>query len=46
MSQHWMHVAASWGLVGLVFAGFAVAAALRHRAAKADLALLDPRGQV
>lgn len=44
MTLHWIHVTASWGLVGVVFAGFALHAAWRHRAARAQLAALDPRG--
>ncbi|MDB5314469.1 MAG: hypothetical protein JWO26_2130 [Rhodospirillales bacterium] len=43
MTLHWWHVAISYGLTALVFGGLAVNAALRHRAARARLAELDPR---
>lgn len=43
MTQHWWHVALSWGLAALGFGGMAVLAAWRHAAAKRDLARLDPR---
>lgn len=43
MSLHWAHVGAAWALTALVFGGLALAAALRHRAAKRRLALLEDR---
>ena len=44
MTLHWMHVTAAWVLLALGFAGMAGQAALRHRAARRRLAVLDPRG--
>ncbi len=44
MTTHWIHITASWGLTLLTFAGLAIAAVLRHRAAAATLKRLDPRG--
>jgi heme exporter protein CcmD len=43
MSLHWLHVAAAWALTLLLFGGMALAAALRHRAAKRRLAQLEQR---
>jgi hypothetical protein len=43
MSLHWIHVTAAWGLTALLFGGLALAAALRHRAARRRLAALDGR---
>ena len=43
MTLHWWHVTISYALVGLVFGGLVLGAALRHRAARARLAELDPR---
>ena len=43
MTLHWWHVTRSYGLVALVFGGLAFGAVLRHRAARARLAELDPR---
>jgi heme exporter protein CcmD len=45
MTTHWVHVSLSWGATVLVFAGLALGAFLRHRAAAARLAQLDPRGE-
>jgi hypothetical protein len=45
MSLHWAHVIASYALVLGGFLALGVGAALRHRAAKRRLALLDPRAQ-
>jgi hypothetical protein len=41
MSLHWMHVTAAWALTALLFGGMALGAALRHRAAKRRLAILE-----
>ena len=41
MSLHWIHVIAAWALTAAVFGGLALSAALRHRAAKRRLALLE-----
>lgn len=41
MSLHWLHVIAAWALTALLFGGMALAAALRHRAAKRRLAALE-----
>jgi heme exporter protein CcmD len=41
MSLHWIHVTAAWGLTALLFGGLALAAALRHRAARRRLATLE-----
>ncbi len=43
MSVHWMHVAAAYALVVGGFLVLGLGAALRHRAARRRLALLDPR---
>lgn len=43
MTLHWWHVAISYALTLAVFGGLAFGAALRHRAARARLAALDPR---
>ena len=43
MTLHWAHVTASYAMVLGVFLAMAVGAALRHRAARRRLALLDPR---
>jgi hypothetical protein len=43
MSAHWMHVSAAYALVVGGFLALGAAAALRHRAARRRLALLDPR---
>lgn len=43
MTLHWMHVAAGYALVLGGFGALAIAAALRHRAARTTLARLDPR---
>ncbi|HEY4253461.1 MAG TPA: heme exporter protein CcmD [Roseomonas sp.] len=43
MTLHWWHVAISYGLTLLVFGSLALGAALRHRAARRRLAILDPR---
>ncbi len=43
MSLHWAHVAASYALVLGGFLVLGIGAALRHRAARRRLALLDPR---
>ncbi|MDQ1080962.1 hypothetical protein [Pseudoroseomonas cervicalis] len=43
MTQHWWHVALSWGLAALGFGGMALLAARRHAAAKRRMALLGPR---
>ena len=45
MTLHWIHITASWGLVGATFAALAIAAVLRQRAATATLKRLDPRGE-
>lgn len=44
MSLHWWHVTAAYVATALVFGGLALGAALRHRNARARLAVLDPRG--
>jgi len=44
MSTHWIHIVASWGLTGAVFAALAIGAVIRHRSARALLKQLDPRG--
>ena len=44
MTTHWIHVTASWGLTLATFAGLAITAMLRSRAAAATLKRLDPRG--
>ncbi|MBX9699493.1 MAG: hypothetical protein K2X74_08650 [Acetobacteraceae bacterium] len=43
MTTHWMHVTAGYALVLGTFVTLAIGATLRHRAAKATLARLDPR---
>jgi hypothetical protein len=43
MSIHWLHVTASYALVLGGFLMLALGAALRHRAAKRQLAVLDVR---
>ncbi|MBR0654110.1 heme exporter protein CcmD [Plastoroseomonas arctica] len=43
MTLHWWHVTISYALVALVFGSLALGTALRHRAARARLAELDPR---
>ncbi|MBR0644757.1 heme exporter protein CcmD [Plastoroseomonas hellenica] len=43
MTLHWWHVTISYGLTLAVFGGLALGAVLRHRAARARLAALDPR---
>jgi hypothetical protein len=43
MTLHWMHVAAGYALVLGAFAALAIDAALRHRAARRRLSVLDPR---
>jgi hypothetical protein len=43
MTLHWAHVTASYALVLATFCAMGVGAALRHRAAKRRLAVLDPR---
>ncbi|MBV1795842.1 hypothetical protein [Siccirubricoccus sp. G192] len=45
MTVHWMHVTASYALVLATFLALGLGAALRHRAARRRLALLDPRAQ-
>lgn len=45
MSLHWWHITASYALTLGVFGALALGAALRHRAAKRQLATLDPRGE-
>jgi len=44
MTLHWMHVTAAWVLTVLGFTAMAAQAALRHRAVRRRLAVLDPRG--
>jgi hypothetical protein len=44
MTLHWWHIAISYLLTFGVFAALAIGAALRHRAARRMLAMLDPRG--
>lgn len=46
MTAHWMHVTAGYVLVVGTFIAMAVATTLRHGAAKAMLARLDPRAAV
>jgi hypothetical protein len=41
MSLHWLHVMAAWALTLGLFGGMAVAAALRHRAARRRLQALE-----
>jgi hypothetical protein len=43
MSTHWWHVALSWGTALALFAGLAVSAMARHRAARLALARLERR---
>jgi len=43
MSVHWAHVTASYVLVLGGFLALGLGTALRHRAAKRRLAMLDPR---
>ena len=43
MTLHWWHVLVSYLLTFAVFGALAIGAALRHRAAKRQLARLDPR---
>jgi hypothetical protein len=43
MTLHWWHITASYALVLGTFGALAVGAAVRHRAAKRLLAMLDPR---
>lgn len=43
MTLHWAHVTASYALVLGGFLALGLGAALRHRAARRRLALLDPR---
>jgi hypothetical protein len=43
MTLHWMHVTAGYGLVLGTFLALGIGATLRHRAARALLARLDPR---
>ncbi len=43
MTQHWWHVALSWGLSLGTFLLLALLAAARHRAAKRQLSRLEPR---
>lgn len=43
MSVHWAHVTASYALVLGGFLALGLGAALRHRAARRRLAVLDPR---
>lgn len=43
MTAHWMHVAASYALVLGGFLALGLGAALRHRAARRQLALLETR---
>jgi hypothetical protein len=43
MTPHWAHVTASYALVLGGFLALGLGAALRHRAARRRLALLDPR---
>lgn len=43
MTQHWLHVALSWGISLGVFAALAAMALLRHRAAKRALDRLETR---
>jgi hypothetical protein len=45
VTTHWLHVALSWGITAAAFGGLALGAFLRHRAAAARLAQLDPRGE-
>jgi heme exporter protein CcmD len=45
MSWHWWHVTLSWGATLGVFAALAVAAVVRSRAAKRDLARLEVRSR-
>ena len=45
MSVHWMHVAAAYALVVGGFSALGLGAALRQRAARRRLALLDPRAR-
>ncbi|CAH0315763.1 hypothetical protein [Roseomonas sp. CECT 9278] len=44
MTLHWWHISVSYALVLGSFGALAIGAALRHRAAKRLLAVLDPRG--
>lgn len=44
MSLHWWHVTAAYAATAIGFGALAIGAALRHRAARARLAELDPRG--
>lgn len=43
MTTHWMHIAASYGLVLGGFAALGLGAALRHWAARRQLARLETR---
>jgi hypothetical protein len=43
MTTHWAHVTASYALVLGGFLALGLGAAMRHRAARRRLALLDPR---
>ena len=41
MTNHWLHVVLSWGVVLGVFAALALSAMSRHRTAKRQLAQLE-----
>ena len=43
MTLHWMHVSAAYALVVVGFLTLGAGAALRHRAARRRLDVLDPR---
>jgi len=43
MTLHWWHIAIAYALTAGAFATLALGAALRERAARKRLAILDPR---